>query len=239
MTLNTTDSKIAYAGDGSTISFAIPFKFLANGDIEAVLRDDETGEETTWTENTHYSLSGAGAQAGGTMIAATSPTDYRPPLGTTLVIRRITAETQGAAFPAGGAFPSITIEMALDRLTMLVQQHSESLKRALLAPKTDPAGSIGNLPADVVRASKYLGFDTDGVPMALGSPANTTAVSSFMAPILLLTTAATVRSAIGLGALALKSTITSADIDAAAISKEKLDSRGRAAANLALYTICR
>ena len=32
MTLNTTDSKIVYAGDGSTTVFAIPFKFLANAD---------------------------------------------------------------------------------------------------------------------------------------------------------------------------------------------------------------
>jgi hypothetical protein len=156
-----------------------------------------------------------------------------------LVIRRVTAETQGAAFPAGGSFPSAAVETALDRLTMLVQQHSETFERALLAPKTDPEGSIGALPADVVRASKYLGFDMDGVPIALGAPANTTLVSAFMAPILLLTTAAAVRSAIGLGALALKNTVASVDIDAATISKEKLDSRGRAAANLALYTICR
>jgi hypothetical protein len=184
MTLNTTDSKVAYAGDGSTTVFAVPFKFLADGDVEALLRDDTTGAESGWTENTQYALTGAGNDSGGTLTVTTSPTDYTPQSGETLVIRRNAAEVQGAAFPAGGAFPSATIETALDRLTMLVQQHSEAITRTLSVPATDPSDSVGILPSSVARLSRYLAFDANGAPIAAAVPEGGNVVSAFMATVL-------------------------------------------------------
>lgn len=181
MTLNTTESKIAYAGDGATTVFAIPFRFLANADIEAVLRDDATGVDAPWAEGTQFTLSGAGNDAGGSLTVETSPTDFTPALGETLVIRRAASETQGAAFPAGGAFPSKTVETALDRLTMLVQQHSEEIARAIVAPATDPSDALGSLPSSVVRGSKFLAFDAAGRPIAAaGTSADLAPVSAFM-----------------------------------------------------------
>jgi len=166
MTLATTTSKISYAGDGSTVSFSIPFLFLVDGDITATLRD-ANGVETTWALNTQYTLAGAGDAAGGTLTVKTSPTDYTPVGGETLVIRRIVAETQGTDYPEGGAFPASAHEDALDRLTMLVQQKSEELARALLFPTSDAAASIDELPNSVDRLGKVLFFNaTTGKPEA-------------------------------------------------------------------------
>ncbi len=219
MTLNTTDSKVAYAGDGSTTVFAIPFKFLADGDIEALLRDDATGAETGWTENTQYGLTGAGNDSGGTLTVETSPTDYTPQAGQTLVIRRNAAEVQGAAFPAGGAFPSATVETALDRLTMLVQQQSEVVGRALTVPATDPAGAIDLLPSSVERATRYLAFDADGKPVAAidagGYPA-----SAFMATVLDDIDAAAARTTLG----AAPDPVAAANVGDAAIGARALAS---------------
>jgi hypothetical protein len=141
MTLSSTTSKASYAGDGATASFAIPFMFLENGHVEAVLRDGGDAE-TTWTLNTEYALSGAGDPAGGTLTVSTDPTDFRPAAGETLVIRRVVPATQETDYPEGGAFPAAAHEQALDKLTMLVQQQAEEIARALRLPVSSQVADV-------------------------------------------------------------------------------------------------
>ena len=160
MTLSTTANKVSYAGDGTTVSFAIPFLFLENAHISAVLRD-AAGTETTWALNTEFPLTGAGAAAGGTLTVVVSPSDYTPAAGETLVIRRVVPETQETDYPEGGAFPASAHEQALDKLTMLVQQHAEEIARALKVPVTD-LGIATTLATVADRANKILSFDNNG-----------------------------------------------------------------------------
>lgn len=141
MTLSTTASKASYAGDGLTVAFAVPFLFLEDSHIEAVLRDP-VGAETIWTLNTEYTLSGAGNSAGGTLSVITSPTDHTPAAGEALILRRVVPETQETDYPEGGAFPAAAHEQALDKLTMLVQQHSEEIDRSLQLPVSSPLTDI-------------------------------------------------------------------------------------------------
>lgn len=160
MTLSTTANKVSFAGDGTTVSFAIPFLFIENAHIEAVLRD-AAGIETTWVLNTQYTLTGAGLAAGGTLVVSVDPEDYTPAVGETLVIRRVVPETQETDYPEGGAFPAAAHEQALDKLTMLVQQHSEEIARGLKIPVTDE-GIDTTLQSVANRANKVLTFDEDG-----------------------------------------------------------------------------
>ena len=160
MTLSTTANKVSYAGDGTTVSFAIPFLFLENAHISAVLHD-AAGTETTWALNTEFTLTGAGAAAGGTLTVVVSPSDYTPAAGETLVIRRVVPETQETDYPEGGAFPASAHEQALDKLTMLVQQHAEEIARALKVPVTD-LGIATTLATVADRANKILSFDNNG-----------------------------------------------------------------------------
>jgi hypothetical protein len=160
MTLSTTANRVSYAGDGSTVSFSIPFLFLVNSHIEATLRSS-AGVETTWTLGTQYTLTGAGLANGGTLTVDTSPTDYTPATGETLVIRRVVPETQETDYPEGGAFPASAHEQALDKLTMLIQQNSEKIARSLKIPVTDE-GIDTTLDSVTDRASKILGFDSAG-----------------------------------------------------------------------------
>ena len=115
MTISTTTSRVSYDGDGVTVSFPVTFLFLANSHIVVTLRVDSTGVETTWVENTQYTLTGAGVAAGGTLTIDTSPTDYTPATGETLVIRRVVPATQLTDYPEGGAFPASSHETALDK----------------------------------------------------------------------------------------------------------------------------
>jgi hypothetical protein len=163
MTLNTTDSRIVYAGDGSTTVFAIPFKFLASGDVIVVLVENDSGLETEWTEGTEYALSGAGVDAGGTLMVSTSPTDHTPQSDQHLVIYRDPERTQGSALPLGGAFPSTVVERMADRLTMIAQRLFDIANRSVRQPDGDTV-AMAVLPAKVDRAGKVLGFDPNGDP---------------------------------------------------------------------------
>ena len=196
MTLASTTTKKdpPYAGDGTTVAFAVPFKFLANSHVKAI-HVDGTGVETTWVEGTDYTLSGAGVDAGGTLTATTAPVT-----GATLHIRRDAPDTQGTDLPAGGAFPADTVEDALDLLTMLVQQQAEEIARAMLVAETETPPAL-TLPSIAGRASKFLAFDALGGPIASAGPtgSSTIPVSSFIETLLDDADAATARTTLGAG----------------------------------------
>lgn len=170
MTLSSTTTRVSYNGDGSTASFSTSFSFLANADVVVVLRDAD-GDETTWVLGTQYTLSGAGTGSAGTVTVDTSPTDYTPASGETLTILRRPALTQNSALPLGGAFPSTTVEQALDRQTMISQRLDEELDRT-------PKFALTSTAADVTfpdpSADKVIGWNAGGTDLE-NKTANTSA----------------------------------------------------------------
>ena len=76
---------------------------------------------------------------------------------------------------------------------MIAVRLKERITRSLRQPEGDSA-DIDFLPSKIDRASKYLTFDAEGDPTAAAAPANTTAVSAFMATVLDDTTAAVARA---------------------------------------------
>ena len=125
MTLASTQSKVIYAGNGSTVAFAVPFMFVKNDDIEVVLMDAEEVEHIK-TISTDYSLTGAGEQTGGVCTM-----NVAPATGETLTIRRNPAIVQEVDYVENDAFPASTHEAALDKLTMICQALSERLDRTI------------------------------------------------------------------------------------------------------------
>lgn len=156
MTISTTASRISYNGNGVTVAFSFPYRFLINSDVVVVLRSS-TGVESTLLLGTHYSLSGAGADAGGTVTMTAAPA-----LGERLVIYRKVAITQETDYISGDPFPAETHERALDRLTMIGQQHQDSIDRTIRFPVSDTVNP--ELPTQSVRANKLLAFDNLGNP---------------------------------------------------------------------------
>jgi len=158
MTISTTTNRTATAGDGSAVAFTFPYLFFADDDLTVILKVDSTGVETTKTITTHYTVTGAGVVAGGTVTMNTPPAS-----GETLVILREEQFTQGLDLVENDPFPSDSVEQQLDILTMLLQQLNERVGRTLYIPVSDASGASTALPAP--DTSKVLAWDATGLAL--------------------------------------------------------------------------
>lgn len=126
MAIETTANRVSYAGNGVTTGFSFPYKFLANADLVVISRDNLTGVETVKTLTTHYTVSGAGGDSGGTVTMLVAPA-----AGTTLVIYNDPAATQGVDLAENDSLPAEIVEGAFDRLTILVQRLKDRVSRTI------------------------------------------------------------------------------------------------------------
>ncbi|MEM7122080.1 MAG: hypothetical protein AAF563_12425 [Pseudomonadota bacterium] len=205
MAVTSATAKVSYAGNGSTTVFTVTFRFLEKSHVQVILRDAQGGE-TAWTEGTQYTLSGTGGTSG-TLTVKTSPTNYTPASGETLVITRNVPRTQEVDYGENDNFPAETHERALDKLTMLVQQQDEAASRALVVPSSDTAADL-SLPIDSLRASKFLAFDATGKPIAAaGTTSDFQPVSAYIDTLLDDGDAATARTTLGAAGLTGNETI--------------------------------
>ena len=156
MTISSTTVKVSYSGNGSTTVFAYTFKILDDDEIQVIIRSS-TGTETVKTKTTHYTVSGVGSSAGGNITFLTAPTATQ-----TVVLRRLTTQTQETDYVANDPFPANSHEDALDRITMVAQEIQEELGRAIKLSKTNTMTSTEFTVASADRANKILAFDTNG-----------------------------------------------------------------------------
>ena len=156
MTISSTTVKVSYSGNGSTTVFAYTFKILDDDEIQVIIRSS-TGTETVKTKTTHYTVSGVGSSGGGNITFLTAPTSTQ-----TVVLRRLTTQTQETDYVANDPFPADSHEEALDRVTMVAQEIQEELGRAIKLSKTNTMTSTEFTVAAADRANKILAFDTNG-----------------------------------------------------------------------------
>lgn len=160
MTVETTISRAGpYAGAGTVGPFPVPFRFLENGHLRLLKTNVATGAVSTLVLDTDYTVVGAGNDTGAVTLANILAAGY------TLTVLRNVPATQEADYVENDPFPAESHEMALDKLTMLVQQHGEVQSRALVVPATDPVASR-ELPSAAARARRYLSFNDLGEPVA-------------------------------------------------------------------------
>ncbi|WP_374656108.1 hypothetical protein [Dongia sp.] len=152
MTISTTIARVTYAGDGSTLSFAVPFSFFGADEIDVIERSLESGAETLKVLATDYTVAGGGG-ATGTVTAVAPPGAAR-----SWTISRRTHRTQTIDYTPNDPFPAETHERALDRLTALVQELDDKLGRAAVLSPTSP---VTNVTLPDPDAEKLLGWKSD------------------------------------------------------------------------------
>lgn len=151
MTVSTTTSRVAYAGNGSTVTFSVPFYFLAAADL-TVIKTTSAGVQTTLVLNTDYTVTGAGVPAGGSVTCTVAPSASE-----SLVIFRAPAETQLTDYQPNDPFPAETHERALDKLTMIAQRLKDLIARSLTLSDGDTTTASTQLPSP--SANKLIGWN--------------------------------------------------------------------------------
>lgn len=130
MTVSSSINKVSYVGNGIVKEFAVPFKFFENADLEVYFKTENIAQKKL-VENEDYTVVGAGNENGGTVTL----TDV-PQTGDKVVILRVVPMTQEIDYQENEIFPAETQEMALDKLTMEIQQLNEKTSRAVIVPVT-------------------------------------------------------------------------------------------------------
>ena len=158
MTISSTTVRNSYSGDGSTDTFNYTFKIFADTDLQVIIRSS-TATETVKTLTTHYTVTGAGNAAGGTVVftAGNIPTSTE-----TVVIRRAVPQTQAIDYIANDPFPAESHEEGLDRAMMTLQQVQEEVNRSIKLSRTNTMTSTEFAVGASDRANKILAFDTNG-----------------------------------------------------------------------------
>ena len=167
--------KVNVVGDGSTPSIAFNRKVFNSTDIKGFKYDTTTNVETALVNGTDFTVTGAGNTSSGVTITPTA----NIPTGTNWVIYSDAGNAQGTTLTTAGEFPAKSLEYAFDKLSIGTQEADGKADRALKLPVSDTASA--DLPNKTLRASKYLGFDSNGDPTALaGGTATTSADISYL-----------------------------------------------------------
>lgn len=150
-------NKVTYTGNGSTTELTFTFPIVDTTDMVVILRTISTGAETVLTETTHYALSATNNDysSGGTVTTVTAYSSAY-----TITLMRDVPVSQGATLQDSGVLRLATLEDALDRLTLQVQDLEEELGRCLKFPRSET--NTSELKDSVTRASTTLGFDASG-----------------------------------------------------------------------------
>lgn len=174
MTVTTLPSEVFYDGDGASLEFAVPFRFLADGDLRVALVAAD-GTETVQSLGSGYTVTGAGNAGGGTVTFGTAPAD-----GQTVYIKRVTSFQQETVYEDGKSFRAAQFETDLDRHAMRDQEIRDVQVRTV-RQKDREAMLDMTLPFLDARASRVMGFDASGQPAAGALIANIdAAIAAFL-----------------------------------------------------------
>lgn len=154
MSVTAGTSKVQYVLTSATQALFIPFFFVEANHVKVVRTRD--GVDTVL--GTGFAVAGAGNTAGGNLTLAGTHTQ----IGDRITIKRSIPLTQLFSYAPNDRFPASTQERALDLLTMLAQQVSETAGRALVFGEGELADDGNVLPNEATRADKAIGFDEDG-----------------------------------------------------------------------------
>lgn len=143
MTILSTTNRINYTSVGEA-SFAYPFLILVDTDLQYY----DNGVLKVLGVDYTIPPAGVGSPTGGNVVL-TVPSIA----GHSIVIIRVEPFTQESDLPSNDKFPSNTVETALDKLTMLVQQLNEVDQRTLRLSITS---LFSNLTLPDPAVGKYL-----------------------------------------------------------------------------------
>ena len=163
MTINLSDNnpRVSYAvAQGATqTSFAVPFEFFDNDDLNFYV------DGTLKTLTTHYTVSG-GDGSTGTITTTSGNSVTGASGGSTVVVTRSIDLDRTTDFPSSGPFNIASLNTELDRLIAITADIQDDVNRSLKLIDFDSAVDT-QMPLLAARKGTVLGFNaTTGVPEA-------------------------------------------------------------------------
>lgn len=156
MTVGTTSRVKQYTGDGSTVTFAVPFQFF---ELDVYLG-------TALVSTSDYSITQTSPGLVGSVTFNTAPGS-----GVTVTIASDTVIQQQTDYVNNDSFPAESHELALDRITMAVADLKRDVTNSLVSPVTTvtPTDWSAN-PQRLVKAGADGGFEPhdDSIPAGGG-----------------------------------------------------------------------
>jgi hypothetical protein len=203
MTIQSTAGKVIVGGNGVATSFSFsPLTIFEDTDLQVTLVDTN-GAESLLTEGTganNYAVVVASYPGSGSITYPASGSAFLL-TGQQLVMKAVLPLTQETELDNQGGYFADVQETAFDRQTVIAQQQQETINRALQLPLA-VTGVSTTLAAPV--AATLLGWATDGLSLINYGFASVGQVvaSVFSLTLLVLSTAAAWRTALGLGSAA-------------------------------------
>lgn len=158
MTINSATRKAGpFLGDGVATVFPFSFKVFDKTNVQVTLTDS-AGTETVLVLDSDYSV---GVNADQTVSPGGAVT-YAATLaiGKKLTITGALPNTQPTSLPNNGPFYPSTLENALDRAEIQIQQLQEQVDRSLKVNVSD--SPLVSFPSAGARANTLVGFDAAG-----------------------------------------------------------------------------
>ena len=153
-TVNDLAPRVQYTATASQTAFDYPFPIFADADLVVDI------DGTTKTLTTHYTVSGEGEDAGGTVTLLSACAG-----GEVVTIYRDMALERTSDFSQNSDFSSASFNDELDKIVLMVQQLSGRVNRALRVPMiaetTDDEAELSPMSSWL---GKYIYIDANGVP---------------------------------------------------------------------------
>jgi len=160
ITISATDPRIQYTASSGQTTFAVPFEFFADADLQ-VKNTNSGGVDTTLTLSSNpttvvqYSVSGAGETGGGNITLGSGAT-----AGDKYTITRNLTVSRSTDFPSSGVFPIETLNTELDKIIAMIQQKGIDIN---LSPRASSTTSTAyGLTFPELVANKLLTVNSAG-----------------------------------------------------------------------------
>lgn len=167
-----------YLGNGSVKTYSYTFKIFNDDELLVTVKSN-LDVETTLTLTTHYTVSGAGSNSGGSITLVNGAFDWIDSTflknGYTLSVRRNLELIQETDIRNQGEFFPEIHEDAFDRLTMQDQQQQDELDRTVkLSETADVSDFNPTLPVEIIgEINKVLMTNATGDGFEVGPSAST------------------------------------------------------------------
>ena len=161
MTIALTSIRQDYTGSGITGPYTFPFCVFNLADLK-VITTDLNGNDTILVLNVDYTVVGIKGPTdfsqGGTITLTNALTT-----GFHLAILSNESGTQPTSIKNNSAYYAYLHENEFDRLSLFDLNMLEKIKKAIVAPDSEPAGTTNQvMPHVAQRANKIAGWDVNG-----------------------------------------------------------------------------